>query len=130
MGRRCRRELNLGRVLSFKPSGTVQKRSRGSILKKKGSNKLYIEFRYYGVKVEKSTGLNDTLENRLKVEKLLDTIFAKVDQGTFVFAEAFPGASEKDKRFFVEKEGLDYSPEPRNTLFADYAKRWVDEILD
>ncbi|MCE5241895.1 MAG: tyrosine-type recombinase/integrase [Syntrophobacteraceae bacterium] len=116
-------------ILSFNRVDDKQERGSGSISRKAGSNKLYLDFYYFGKRIEKSTGLDDTLENRQKARIWLDRQLAKIADGTFRFAEAFPGASEADKRFFTEKEGWHYSPDARQSLFEDYFKKWESEIF-
>src|SRR5665647_1466946 len=52
-----------------------QEKKQGSILRKAGSKKLYVLFYYFNKRVEKTTGLNDTVKNRQKVRLWLDRIF-------------------------------------------------------
>ena len=82
-------------------NGLVQasQTERGSITKKRGSNRLYVDFYHRGVRIVKSTGLNDTSENRQKIQGWLDRVMARIANGTFIFAEAFPGASQEEKAF-------------------------------
>jgi integrase len=94
------------------------RKGEGSITRNKGSRKLYVKFSYFGTPVEQSTGFDDTPENRAEMRKWLDRQLQKIDEGTFRFAEAFPGASEEKKRFFAEKEGWIYSTEPHRVLFG------------
>lgn len=101
---------------------------KGSIIRKSGSKKLYILFMYHGRRIEKSTGLNDTRENRVKVREWLDRQQEKIEKGTFRFSEAFPGASEEEKQWFSTREGWEYSPEPGNVLFGDYLRKWMGDI--
>jgi integrase len=104
------------------------KRGAGSITRNKGSKKLYVKFYYFGRPVEKSTGLDDTPENRVRARNWLDRQLDKIDEGAFRFSEAFPRAREEEKRFFTEKEGWQYSPEPQTILFEDYVTKWKAEI--
>ncbi|NIQ96776.1 MAG: integrase, partial [Desulfuromonadales bacterium] len=67
--------------------------------------------------------------NRTRLRKWLDGIFERIDQETFRFAEAFPGASEKEKAFFAAKEGWQYSTDPRNVLIGDYIHDWMERIF-
>ncbi|MCE1226035.1 MAG: site-specific integrase, partial [Geobacteraceae bacterium] len=59
----------------------------------------------------------------------LDRIGDRIEKGTFKFAEAFPGASRKEKAFFTNLEGREYRPEPHHVLFGDYAKEWMKTIF-
>jgi integrase len=104
------------------------KKGEGSVTRKKGSSKLYVDFYYFGERLVKSTGLVDTPENEAKARAWLDRQLEKIDDGTFKFAEAFPGASDEEKRLFAEKEGWDYKADPQRLLFEDYVRKWRDEI--
>lgn len=103
-----------------------RKNSTGGVRLKNGSNKLYIDFYYHGARVTRSTGLDDTPENRLKAEKLLDGLLEKKSAGTLVFAKAFPGASESEKAFHARYEGWEYRPEPKDVFFKDYVIEWKE----
>lgn len=103
---------------------------RGGVIKRKaGSSKLYVDFYYFNRRVSKSTGLDDTIENRAKVQLFLDKIMQKIEERTFRFADAFPGATRKEKKLFTELEGRQFLPEPQFVNFGDYAKDWMQRIL-
>ena len=53
----------------------------------------------------------------------LDRIMAKIEDGTFRFAEAFPGASDEKKARFAQLEGWEYAYDPRDVRFGDYLER-------
>ncbi len=99
------------------------------VKRKPGSKKLYIDFRYNGKRLEKTTGLDDTPENRVKAKKARDDIMDRIDKGTFVFAQVFPRASLQEKAFHSEREGWDYSPDPASVTFGNYARKWVEDVL-
>jgi integrase len=120
----------LGTILTFNRVKEKQEKGTGSIVRKSGSKKLYVDFHYFGKRIEKSTGLDDTPVNRLRAREWLDRQHERIADGTFKFAEAFPGAPDGEKRFYTEKEGWEYSPEPRRVMFGDYVKKWREEILD
>ena len=56
--------------------------------------------------------------DRQKVRQWLDRIIERRDNGKLVFADVFPGATEEEKGYFAKLEGWQYSPEPRDILFA------------
>lgn len=114
-------------VIEFKRPD-LKPEEKGSVRRKKGSKKLYVDFYYYGIRIVKSTGLNDTPQNYARAREWLDRNLEKISNGTFAFAEAFPGASQKEKEFFAQKEGLNFCPEPRQILFGDYVEKWIREI--
>lgn len=103
-------------------------RHEGRIARKRGTKKLYLDFFYHGVRVEKSTGLDDTPTNRAKADKLLATILEQKKLGTFEFARFFPGASEEEKAFHTRLEHREYAPDARGITFAEYVKKWYREI--
>jgi integrase len=82
----------------------TQKRSRGR-LSNKGTKRLYIQFQYYGQRVEYPTKDLDTPENREEWENWLNRNMARVEAGTFVYAEAFPDAKPEKKALFAKLEG-------------------------
>ncbi len=96
------------------------------VIRKSGSNKLYVDLRPNGIRVQKSSGLEDTLENREKVQKFVDRCNDRIEKGTFKFAEAFPNASTKEKSLHATLEGWDYKPESKNILFGEYARKWME----
>lgn len=114
----------------LEPESSAEPRPNGSVKRRRGSRLLYVAFSYYGRRVEKSTGLEDTPRNRRKARAFLDKIFDNIERGTFVFAEAFPGASEEEKASFARLEGQDHRPEPQGVAFGDYLDRWIVEVLD
>jgi len=102
----------------------------GTVIRKPGSKKLYLLFYYYGRRVEKSSGLDDTPANRKKVKTWLDRQMEKIETNRFVFAEAFPAAPEPEKAWFARKEGWDYQPEPKDVLFNDYVRQWYVKVWE
>jgi integrase len=103
---------------------------RGNISRKPGSSKLYVDLRYYGRRIVKSTGLPDTPENREKASAFLAQVINKIDANTFNFADAFPNASAKEKATFAQLEDWDYKPEPKNVLIGTYINSWMARIWD
>ena len=102
----------------------------GSVTTKSGSNKLYVNMRYHGIRIVKSTGLENSEENRKKIRGWLDNVDRKIQNGTFKFAEAFPGASENEKSHFARLEGWSYTAKPNEVFFGDYSQLWRKRILD
>jgi integrase len=92
-------------------------RNEGRIARKHGSKKLYLDFSYHEVRIEKSTGYNDTPTNRRKVQHWLDQILKMKKDGTLEFAKLFPGASEEEKAFHTLKEKGEY-PDPEGNYLC------------
>ena len=102
--------------------------AEGAVRLKNGSKKLYVDFYYHGVRIVKSTGLDNTPGNWLQAEAILTGLLRRKAEGTLVFAKAFPGAPEAEKAFHARREGWEYTPEPHNVVFADYVKYWLDNV--
>lgn len=96
----------------------------GNVKRRKDSSKLYVDFYYFGHRITRSTELDDTPANEMKVRDFLARITERVEAGSFKFAEAFPGATKKEKAFFTNLEGREYRPEPHQVLFSEYLKEW------
>jgi len=103
-------------------------KNEGRIAKKNGTKKLYLDFFYHGVRIEKSTGLDDTTMNRHKAEGMLEKILEMKREGTLEFAKLFPGASEGEKEFHSQLEKGEYSPTPKAVTFGPYVQKWYDKI--
>lgn len=116
-------------ILNFNKFVEKAPEKKSGVSRKPGSKKLYIDFRYHGVRIVKTTGLDDTPENEEKAQVWVDHQKEKIANGTFVFAEAFPGASAKEKAFHSEREGWEYNPEPQDVLFEDYVADWKKRFL-
>lgn len=104
-------------------------RQIGAIKRRKDSKKLYVDFYYFGRRITRSTELNDTPANERKVRAFLDKVMQRIEDGTFKFAEAFPGATEEEKEFFTRLEGREYRPEPHQVVFEEYVKEWMATIF-
>ncbi len=95
------------------------------IIKKKGSKRLYVDLRSNGIRIQKSSGLNDTPENRAKLQAWVDRQQEKIQNGTFEFAKAFPGASEREKAEHARLEGRAYRPDCSRVIFGEYVESWT-----
>ncbi len=101
----------------------------GSVKRRKDSKKLYVDFYYFGHRIIRSTELDDSPANEIKVRDFLNRIMERIETGTFKFAEAFPGAIKKEKAFFTSLEGREYRPEPHQVLFGEYVKEWMKTVF-
>jgi integrase len=119
----------MGRLISIGDVIELKKGARGSIKNKSGSKMLYVDFAYLGERLERSSGIPDTPKNRTLLREWLDRQMDKIDMGTFVFAEAFPNASDEEKRYFAKLEGRVYHSDPRDVIFGDYVAHWKDKVL-
>lgn len=103
-------------------------KNEGRIAKKSGSKKLYLDFFYHGVRIERSTGLDDTTANRHRAESMLEKILEMKREGTLEFGKLFPGASESEKEFHTRLEKGEYSPTPKAITFKAYVEKWYAKI--
>lgn len=97
-------------------------KGKGSIIRKPGSQNLYFLFYYYGERIERSTGLPDTPENREKAQNELAAMMYLIKKGTFCFSEAFPDARPETKALFTSLEGEEYAEKPKEVNFAEFVK--------
>jgi len=56
------------------------------------SGMLYLDFFYRGVRCREQTTLPDTVENRRRVQSLMNRISKEIKQGLFDYATTFPGS--------------------------------------
>lgn len=112
-----------------KPSKTITLcRGEGHIVNKTGSRRLYFDFTYFGERVEISTGMLDTPENRKKAILRLMGFREKIDNGTFKFNEAFPRASPRLKALFSAKEGTVVTAIPQHVKFSEFIPLWYEDV--
>jgi len=103
-------------------------KNEGRIARKKGSHKLYFDFFYHGIRIEKSTGLDDTPANRLKAESMLAKILEMKREGVLEFGRLFPGASTEEIAFHTRLEKGEYNPSAKSVIFSDYVQHWFETI--
>jgi len=116
-------------ILNFNKTHKIAPEKKSGVLNKPGSKKLYIDIRYHGRRIVKSSCKDDSLENREELQKWVDRQKEKIAGGTFVFAEAFPGASTKEKAFHAEREGWEFKPQSQDVLFKDYVQAWEKRFV-
>lgn len=103
-------------------------RNEGRIANKRGTKKLYFDFFYHGVRIEKSTGLDDTPKNRYEAGQMLAAILEMKKPGSLDFAKIFPRASEEEKAFHAKLEQREYAPDAQGVTFSAYVTEWYKEI--
>lgn len=89
---------------------------------KSGPGHLVIDFRYQGIRCREQTLLEDTPENRKRLEKLLKKIEREIAAGNFQYTKYFPH-SPRAKEFVVQPS-LSHTGTP---LFRDFASVWYEE---
>ncbi|MGM0768908.1 MAG: tyrosine-type recombinase/integrase [Pseudomonadota bacterium] len=96
------------------------------------TNKLFIDFRYQGIRCREQTLLNDTARNRKQLETLVQRMEAKILVGEFNYAEFFPGSKNLIQ---LEKVGVLSGANKHGAqdsasdtpLFTDFADQWFLE---
>jgi len=114
----------------------------GSIRKQKANGKLFIDFRYRGQRCREYTLLDDTAENRAKLERLLRRIERDIQRGQFDYASYFPnskksGVSEVGKATVLAEahphtvtvisHAVREAAHASTPLFTDFAAQWQAE---
>ncbi|WP_297504240.1 DUF3596 domain-containing protein, partial [Ferrovum sp.] len=106
-----------------------------SIQVRKRTNCLIIDFYYSGVRCREQTKLKDTIQNRKRLEKLLERLEATIASGNFNYDQFFPG-SKNAQRFSAHSEriGKDLTQERRVVistsdcpLFREFSEIWFAE---
>jgi hypothetical protein len=122
--------VKMSKVVSIQHYNKKEFEKKTGVIRKPGSNKLYIDLRYNGRRIQKTTGLADTPGNRDKVQKWVDKQKRRIEDGTFCFTEAFPAASAREKAIHARIEGRVYMPEPNDILFKDYLASWQTRFFE
>lgn len=88
--------------------------------------KLYIDFRYLGMRCREQTNLTDTQANRRRVKVFLKKIEAEIETGIFRYEKYFPNSSRIDKirSLQVQKESLQKC---EMISFKDFSAIWLLE---
>jgi len=100
-----------------------------------GTNLLLMDFYYRGQRCREQTALNDTAENRRKVQALLNRIKKEIVQGTFDYAKTFPG-SNRGSQFANDavvsngqvSPSLPTGTKSETTTFGEFSITWRAEM--
>ena len=96
-----------------------------SIRRRKGSNMLFVDFYYMGIRCRETTNLTDTPANRKKLEKVIEKMEAEIILGLFNYAKYFPKSDRA-----AEMVALNDRKECINTdmpSFEQFAELWFSE---
>ncbi len=101
-----------------------------SVRTRKGSNKLFMDFRYRGQRCRELTALEDSPSNVKKLEALLKRIEAEITLGSFEYSKYFPGSANIAK--FNQPSLLDRGQQTAKrgcgAFFKDFAEVWFGEM--
>jgi integrase len=88
-------------------------------------NKLFLDFRYRGVRCREYTKLEDNPANRKRLKILMGRIEAEILLGTFDYAEYFPKSKNGTK--FKEQEQRVQQLQSDTPTFSDFSDLWFSE---
>jgi integrase len=106
------------------------------VVARKETGKLLIDFTYRGVRCREQTALIDNPANRKRVQVVVNNLQKAIREGSFDYAEFFPGSSLVER---FKGQGLVGTPMPSQTepasatseqlgpTFSDFADQWVQE---
>jgi integrase len=97
----------------------------GSVRVRKGTGKLFMDFRFQGERCREQTLLEDTPANQKKLKQLLQRIEAEITLGNFNYAQYFPNSGQVLK--FTQRSALT-TGEPDTPLFSEFAITWFNEM--
>lgn len=102
------------------------------------NNMLFLDFYYRGVRCREQTALQDSVENRKKVEGLLKRVLKEIAQGTLDYAATFPNspraaifsdaATTQAATGSLVLAGATSSPAPVAPLFGEFSVTWRAEM--
>lgn len=102
------------------------------VVARKETGKLVIDLTYRGVRCREQTALDDTSENRKRVQIVVEKMTNAQANGAFVYGQFFPGSAlakrfeNQDKRAQATEE-TDEAPVQKGPQFKSFALQWVEE---
>ena len=108
----------------------------GHIRVRKETGKLYFDFQYQKTRCREQTLLDDTPENRSKLNVAMKRIDAEITLGTFDYEKYFPGSKNAEKFEAKAKtqvqnksaQGQEQLAEKSTPLFEEFAETWFSEM--
>jgi integrase len=87
--------------------------------------KLFVDFRYLGVRCRETTNLIDTPENRKKLQKIIERMEAEIILDTFNYAQYFPKSDKAERMMYLSdrKECITTNV----PSFKQFAELWFSE---
>src|SRR5713101_9531943 len=83
--------------------------------------RLFLDFRWKGVRCREWTGRSDTPTDRAELKKLIRQIDGEIAAGTFDYAQRFPAGSRRS--VFAPPSSLDVERPP---AFSEHARTWIE----
>jgi integrase len=100
----------------------------GSINVKNG--KLFLDFRYRGVRCREYTKLDASKVNHTRAERLLKTIEAEIILDRFDYGKYFPKSKLRhkfDQVDYKKRQSIAYFDAPDSPKFEEFAQTWLTE---
>lgn len=89
--------------------------------------KLFVDFRYLGVRCRETTNLSDTAANRKKLVKIIEKMEAEITLGIFDYAVYFPKSEKAEEmRKLSDRSEACIS---RNPSFKEFSDIWFEEKI-
>ncbi len=88
--------------------------------------RLYLDFRYRGLRCREQASLDDTPANRKKLSKVLALIEHQIRSGTLDYGHHFP-ESPRAERFRQLDSLVRLNSKGGNTRFSTFADQWLEE---
>ncbi|MEY8198639.1 MAG: DUF3596 domain-containing protein, partial [Colwellia sp.] len=101
-----------------------------SVRSRKGSNRLFMDFRYQGQRCRELTALENTPSNMKKLEALLKRIEAEITLGSFEYGKYFPGSANiaKFAQPALATLNADSNKRGKGAFFKDFCEVWFAEM--
>lgn len=101
----------------------------GSIRTRKENGLLMFDFRFQGRRCREQTMLNDSAENRRKMQQVLKKIEAEIITGTFNYSSYFPNSPTAKQIAANIQKSIIEKPVSDTPLFKDFSDEWFDENI-
>lgn len=99
-----------------------------SIRNRSDNGLLFLDFCVDGIRYREQTLLQDSRQNRRRLQALLDKIEAEIKLGTFDYAAHFPNGKHIDA-FAARKAALDFGTSGTLPTLGEWADTWFNENL-
>lgn len=98
------------------------------IRSRKETGKLFLDFKFQGIRCREQTALPDTKENRAKLETVAKKIEAAITLGQFNYADFFPQSAMVQKFAHHAQQLVALQPTQGLPTVNQFKKTWFDEM--
>ena len=88
--------------------------------------KLWVDFRYHGVRYRERTGLADSAQHRRRLQTIVERMEAEITLGSFDYGKYFPN-SPRAAELTAQAATLVPAPSGNAPLFREFAETWFAE---